>query len=116
MARFSGAESQFVSCDSEGMVKVWEQRMMKCMFTLDCGPYAANAVDFEQSGKMAAVASEDFSVKILDVENQKWALLESETATRATKTRCRRSSSTTSTIKLYRAGATGLCACGDKMV
>lgn len=71
MARFNGAENNFISCDSEGIVKVWEKRMMKCSFTLDCGPYSANAVDFEQSGKIAVIASEDFTIKILDIENQK---------------------------------------------
>ena len=71
MTKFNGAENNFISCDSEGLIKTWDKRMMKCNLTLDCGPYAANSIDFENSGKMAVVGSEDFTIKLLDIENQK---------------------------------------------
>jgi WD40 repeat protein len=71
MAQMNGAENLFVSCDSEGLVKTWDKRMMKCSFTVDCGPYSANALDFEHSGKLAVMASDDFTIKVLDIESQK---------------------------------------------
>ena len=71
MTKFNGAENTFISCDSEGLVKTWDKRMMKCSFTIDCGPYSTNAIDFDHSGKLAAVASDDFTIKMLDIENRK---------------------------------------------
>ena len=66
-----GSDTSLMSCDSEGIVKRWDKRTMKCMGTVDCGPHAVNGLDFERSGKIAAVASEDFSMKMIDVENMK---------------------------------------------
>ena len=71
MCRMNGAETTLISCDSEGFVKVWDKRMMKCLGSIECGPHAANGIDFDRSGKLAALASEDCSVKMLDIEGMR---------------------------------------------
>lgn len=71
MAKFDASENTIISCDNEGMVKLWDKRTMKSLGEIDCGEYSANGIDIERSGKTAIVASEDFTLKIIDVQNKK---------------------------------------------
>lgn len=38
------------SCDSYGVVKLWDVRTVSPMTNVDCGPHAANMVSFDPSG------------------------------------------------------------------
>lgn len=38
------------SCDSYGIVKLWDVRTVSPMTVVDCGPHAANMVSFDPSG------------------------------------------------------------------
>lgn len=38
------------SCDSKGVVKLWDVRTIKSLVTLDFGPYSANSVSFHPAG------------------------------------------------------------------
>jgi len=39
------------SCDSKGVVKLWDVRTIKSIVTLDFGPYSANSVSFHPAGR-----------------------------------------------------------------
>ncbi len=39
------------SCDSKGIVKLWDVRTVKSIVTLDFGPYSANSVSFHPAGR-----------------------------------------------------------------
>jgi len=52
------------SCDSDGMVKVWDIRMIKEKGQMDSGPYAANSCAFDKSGQVLAVACDDGILKL----------------------------------------------------
>ena len=39
------------SCDSYGLVKLWDVRTMQPLVNIDCGPHPANKVAFDSTGK-----------------------------------------------------------------
>lgn len=47
------------SCDSDGICKIWDVRMVKGRTQYDAGPYSANAVAIDKSGLMIAVANDE---------------------------------------------------------
>ena len=55
------------SCDAYGVVKLWDVRTVACMNTLDLGPHPANRLDFDPSGTVLGVASNDGTVKMIEV-------------------------------------------------
>ncbi len=55
------------SCDSYGIVKLWDIRTASTMTTLDFGPHPANRVAFDPSTTVLAVASNDGMVKMYDI-------------------------------------------------
>ncbi|KAA8584699.1 hypothetical protein FQN60_008484 [Etheostoma spectabile] len=56
------------SCDSRGIVNLWDMRKTAAaMATVDAGPSAANQVAFSPSGKMLAVAGSDGLVRVVEV-------------------------------------------------
>ena len=55
------------SCDAYGVVKLWDVRTVACMATLDLGPHPANRLDFDPSGTVLGVASNDGTVKMIEV-------------------------------------------------
>lgn len=71
MTKMNGAENYLASCDSEGMLKIWDKRMMKCVSSIESGDYSLNCLDFEKNGKMIVAGSDDFSVKIFDIASEK---------------------------------------------
>lgn len=56
------------SCDAEGVVIIWDIRRMEQRLTIACGPYPANHATFDGSGQYLAVASDDTTIKIVDVK------------------------------------------------
>ena len=47
------------SCDSDGIVKVWDVRMVKGRNQYDAGPYSANSVSIDKSGVIIAAANDE---------------------------------------------------------
>ena len=61
-------KGEFVaSCDADGVIKLWDVRMVAGMASIDVGPHSANKVSLDRSGKVLAVACDDAAVRI-DVE------------------------------------------------
>jgi|TARA_B110000977_G_scaffold200579_1_gene291622 WD40 repeat protein len=52
-----------VSADADGVVKLWDVRMVAEALSVDCGPHPANKVSFDKAGETVAVASDDGTVK-----------------------------------------------------
>lgn len=67
---FSLAGNAIASCDSRGIIKLWDIRKPAlAAATVDTGPLAANQVAFSPSGKMLAVASSDAVVRVVEVDS-----------------------------------------------
>uniref|UniRef100_A0A4W3JAM2 Sperm associated antigen 16 n=1 Tax=Callorhinchus milii TaxID=7868 RepID=A0A4W3JAM2_CALMI len=64
-----------VSCDSSGIVKLWDMRRVALMLTVDVGSHSANQVVFHSSGQLVVVASDDGTVKILDLPSSQLSSL-----------------------------------------
>lgn len=59
------------SCDSDGIVKIWDIRMVEEISQLDGNTdkektYSANSCCFDNSGDMIAIAMEDCAVRVWD--------------------------------------------------
>jgi WD40 repeat protein len=52
-----------MSCDADGVVKLWDLRLVCERATINCGPYPANKACFDHTGKFIYVASDDGTVK-----------------------------------------------------
>lgn len=60
--------SVFASCDTQGGVVLWDARRMAQLLCVECGPQPANCVSIDAGGNYVAVASDDGTVKVIDVE------------------------------------------------
>lgn len=59
-----------VSCDSLGVVKLWDVRKVAVSESHDFGPYACNSVTFNPLSTMIVAASDDGSVKTYNMQTQ----------------------------------------------
>ena len=59
------------SCDSDGIIKVWDIRTCKERHQIDGGPYSANGISIDRSGKSIAIATDDGCVKIYNEEQSR---------------------------------------------
>lgn len=57
---------QVGSCDADGVVKLWDARMVAEIGTMEAGQHPLNAVCFDRSATRMAAASNDGSVKVGD--------------------------------------------------
>ncbi|KAH9589412.1 WD40 repeat [Trypanosoma melophagium] len=64
-----GTTDDLVSCDADGVVVLWDTRRMEQRLTISCGPYPANSVASDRSGTYLAVASDDATIKLIDLTN-----------------------------------------------
>ena len=55
--------NQVASVDSDGVLKLWDVRMVVEMNSISAGAYPANKCAFERSGEVVAVASDDGTIK-----------------------------------------------------
>merc|ERR1712072_1242805 len=58
------------SCDSDGIVKLWDVRVVAEYLQIDTGQHPANSSAFDKSGKVLTIASGDASVKVFNVEEK----------------------------------------------
>lgn len=62
-----------MSCDSDGVIKVWDIRMVKEQVQFDIGAgsgtsvVSANSVIFDKSGSYVFVAAEDKSIQVFNL-------------------------------------------------
>ena len=56
-----------VSADADGVVKVWDIRMVAELGTIDAGKYPINQLSMDRGGKRVLAASDDGTVKVLDI-------------------------------------------------
>jgi WD40 repeat protein len=66
---------QLVSCDADGNVILWDVRMIEQKQVYQCGPHPANSVAFDKSGSLVAVASDDGTIKIISLLDDKISVL-----------------------------------------
>lgn len=64
----SESENEIVSCDSDGLVKIWDLRTMKQRGQVDCGPYSANGLALDPSAELGFVASDDCQIYCIDLK------------------------------------------------
>merc|ERR1712018_197933 len=69
-ACFNMKGDTIVSCDSDGIVKLWDVRVVSEYLQIDTGQHPANAAAFDRSGKVLAIASGDASIKTFNVEDR----------------------------------------------
>jgi len=58
-----------ISCDSFGSVKMWDVRSLAQMVEYNVGPHSANSITIDSTSHLIAVASDDSSIKMIDVSS-----------------------------------------------
>lgn len=53
------------SCDADGVVKLWDARMVAEIGTMEAGQHPLNSVCFDRSATRMAAASNDGTVKVM---------------------------------------------------
>ena len=60
---------QYVStCDSDGIVKVWDIRMVQELLTIDMGDTIAHSLAFDKNTKTIYVGCSDAEIKVVNME------------------------------------------------
>ena len=59
------------SCDAEGNVIVWDVRMIEQRKSYQLGPYPANSIAVDRSGTLLAVGSDDTTVKLISLQDDR---------------------------------------------
>ena len=67
-ANFSISGHLIASCDSDGILKVWDIRMVQELLQLDTGDAIAHQVCFDKTSKLAVVALGDGNAKFVNVD------------------------------------------------
>ncbi|RUS86529.1 hypothetical protein EGW08_005721 [Elysia chlorotica] len=57
------------SCDSYGVVKLWDVRSVAPMASFEVGPHPANKLAFDPSGGVLAIASNDSIIKMYEINS-----------------------------------------------
>lgn len=52
------------SGDADGIVRIWDVKMVKEIMTFDCGKHAANAVLYDNSGSYVVVGGDDGIIRL----------------------------------------------------
>lgn len=63
----SESEKEIVSCDAEGVIKLWDLKMMKLRGEVNCGPHALNGICLDPSGEIGIAASDDCGIYVTDL-------------------------------------------------
>ena len=66
--QFSIGGQYIASADADGIVKVWDIRMVQEISTIDVGDVAAHCCAFDKTGKLLAVGCADGEIKMVNIE------------------------------------------------
>ncbi|CAI9715933.1 sperm-associated antigen 16 protein-like [Octopus vulgaris] len=55
------------SCDTQGIVKLWDTRTVAPMITFEAGSFSANKLAFDYTSSVVAIACDDHTVKIYEI-------------------------------------------------
>lgn len=69
---FSLAGDKIASCDSDGIVKVWDVRMVKEKETIDFSEYSANSIAFDPSSNILGCGLDNGEVKLYNTDLSKF--------------------------------------------
>lgn len=67
-ANFSVSGSLICSCDSDGIVKVWDIRMVQEILQMDTGDAICHSATFDKTGKTIVIGCSDGLMKTIDIE------------------------------------------------
>jgi sperm-associated antigen 16 protein len=70
-AAFSVAGNYIASCDSDGILKVWDIRNVQQLMQVDTGDAIAISVAFDRNSKYIAVGSSDAEIRIISMQGDK---------------------------------------------
>lgn len=56
--------NKVASCDADGVVKLWDTRMVAELGTINAGPHPVNCVCLDRSATRLAAASNDGTIKV----------------------------------------------------
>lgn len=69
-AQFSIDGRYFSTCDSDGIVKMWDNRMVQELLTVDTGDFVCHSLCFDKSTQQIAVGCADHEIKLINIANQ----------------------------------------------
>jgi WD40 repeat protein len=69
-AHFNVKGDMIASCDSLGVIKIWDIRKLSTIVSHDFGPDSINDIAFNVSSTLIAAASEDKSLKMYNILSQ----------------------------------------------
>ena len=67
-AQFSVDGSYVGTCDSDGIVKIWDTQTISEFRTIDTGDALAHCLAFDKSSKYVAVGCSDATIKMINLE------------------------------------------------
>lgn len=67
-AVFSAGGHLIASCDSDGILKAWDIRMVQELMQVDCGDSIALSVAFDRNAKYIAVGCSDAEIRIVNAQ------------------------------------------------
>ena len=68
-AVFSTGGQYISTCDSDGIVKLWDIRMVQEIASIDTGDYIAHCLAFDKDTKTIAVGCSDHNIKMIHIES-----------------------------------------------
>ena len=66
--QFSIGGQYVASCDSDGVVKVWDIRMVQEIMNVDTGDALAHCCEFDKTGKILSVGCSDGEIRQITIE------------------------------------------------
>lgn len=66
--QFSIGGQYIASCDSDGILKVWDIRMVQEVLAVDTGDAIAHCCHFDKTGKNVYLGCSDGEVKVVNIE------------------------------------------------
>ena len=67
--KVSNKGDTIISADADGIVKVWDIRMVQELGTIDLGHHPINSIGLDRGEAKAMCASDDGTIKVIDIQN-----------------------------------------------
>ena len=69
-AAFSIGGQYVATCDSDGIAKIWDIRMVQELLSVECGDTIAHCVAFDKKTKTLAIGCSDGDIRVVNMEKQ----------------------------------------------